>query len=101
MRSNLEYWGGDWKAHPIKVLDIGSYDVNGSLKVLIEDPWELNNLAAKVGFAKIKAELGKQLDSWMKQQGDAGVATELLANERQGQRKQAAKSKRKKSKTTQ
>ncbi|UCD50620.1 MAG: sulfatase, partial [Phycisphaerales bacterium] len=49
-----------------------------------EDPFELNNLAAKGEYAKIKAELRAELLAWMQQQGDEGINTELKALERQG-----------------
>lgn len=43
------------------------------------DPFELNNLAADPSHAAKKAELAARLDAWMKQQGDLGLETELLA----------------------
>ena len=49
-----------------------------------KDPYELNNLAGDPALQGVKAELAKQLDQWMQQQGDEGVATELKAFERQG-----------------
>ena len=48
------------------------------------DPYELKNLAADPAHASIKAQLRKELDRWMKQQGDEGNATEMKALERQG-----------------
>ncbi len=41
------------------------------------DPWELNNLAKHPDHAKTKARLRRELDQWMKQQGDQGMASEL------------------------
>ena len=51
---------------------------------LASDPLEMKNLADEPQFAEVKASLRKQLDAWMQQQGDIGLATELLANTRQG-----------------
>ncbi len=51
---------------------------------LESDQYEMKNLAADAQFATIKAELGKQLDKWIAQQGDKGMETEMLANTRQG-----------------
>ncbi len=53
------------------------------------DPWELNNLADDKSLAEVKAGLRKELDAWMKQQGDQGNATERKANERQGRARKA------------
>lgn len=47
------------------------------------DPHEMNNLAEDPAHAERLAVFRKQLDAWMKQQGDEGVATEWKAEERQ------------------
>ncbi len=47
------------------------------------DPYETRNLAADPEYAPIKARLRKELDGWMAQQGDQGMATELKAKSRQ------------------
>ncbi|HHH76422.1 MAG TPA: sulfatase atsG [Phycisphaerae bacterium] len=46
------------------------------------DPYELDNLAAKPEFADTKAELRRRLEAWMKQQDDQGLETESKAWER-------------------
>ena len=46
------------------------------------DPWNRTNLATDPKFAAQLASLRAQLDGWMKQQGDAGQATEMKALER-------------------
>lgn len=43
------------------------------------DPLETNSLAAGPAYAKTKARLQAELDAWMRQQGDRGMATELAA----------------------
>jgi N-sulfoglucosamine sulfohydrolase len=48
-----------------------------------KDPYQLHNLATDSRFANIKKNLGKQLDAFMTQQGDKGVATEMEALTRQ------------------
>ncbi len=54
---------------------------------LSNDPFEMNNLANDASLSKVKAELGRQLDAWMKQQGDKGMATEMKAKSRQGRKR--------------
>ena len=48
------------------------------------DEFEIKNRAGDPELAEIKAKLAKQLDGWMAQQGDKGMATEMLAPTRQG-----------------
>ncbi len=50
---------------------------------LREDPLETRNLAGDPAYAAIGRRLGSELDAWMKQQGDRGLATELAALARQ------------------
>ena len=64
---------------------------------LKNDPWEQQNIAADPAHRKTLARLRKQLDSWMREQGDLGVQTELDAEKRlkknlkQQEEKQAAR----------
>ncbi len=44
-----------------------------------KDPYEMNNLANDPACKKIKEDLKKQLQAWMKNQGDLGQATEMDA----------------------
>ena len=46
------------------------------------DPWNRNNLASDPKFSPQLIALRAQLETWMKQQGDEGQATELKAFER-------------------
>lgn len=55
---------------------------------LEEDPYELENLADDPAYAKIKNRFKRELELWMQQQSDEGIATELRAIERQGPNKQ-------------
>ncbi|WP_346238836.1 sulfatase [Niabella insulamsoli] len=50
---------------------------------VIKDPWQLHNLAAQPAYKNIKQKLKVQLDAFMKQQGDKGIATEMQAFSRQ------------------
>jgi len=50
---------------------------------LQSDPWELTNIASVSEHKDTILRLRKQLEAWMKQQGDEGAATELGADERQ------------------
>ena len=47
------------------------------------DPYEKNNLAQDPKYFDIKENLKTQLKSWMSQQGDLGVDTEMKAGTRQ------------------
>ncbi len=47
------------------------------------DRYETINLAEDPAYAEIKERLGKELDQWMRRQGDEGLATEMKAHERQ------------------
>ena len=46
------------------------------------DPWEMTNVADLPKNTEIKANLKKELDQWMYQQGDLGHETEMKALER-------------------
>lgn len=50
---------------------------------LSRDPAETNNLADDAKLADVKSRLSAELDAWMRQQGDRGMATELEALEHQ------------------
>ena len=50
---------------------------------LKSDPYEKNNLAQDPKYFDIKENLKTQLKSWMSQQGDLGVDTEMIAVTRQ------------------
>ena len=50
---------------------------------LQRDPNELRNLASEPAMESVMTGLRRELDGWMKQQGDQGVATEMRAKERQ------------------
>ena len=49
---------------------------------MIEDPWELNNLADDPQYAAKKAELRTAMEAWMADVGDLGQETEMKALER-------------------
>lgn len=49
---------------------------------MIEDPWELNNLADDPAYAAKLAELRAAMDAWMAEVGDLGQETEMKALER-------------------
>jgi len=51
---------------------------------IVKDPYEWKNLAEDPEFAKVKAELRKELLAWMKDCGDKGQQTEIEAHEHQG-----------------
>ena len=50
---------------------------------LENDPYEKNNLADQADYLEIKKSLEAQLHSWMDQQGDLGIESEMKAIYRQ------------------
>ncbi len=60
-----------------------SYRPAEELYDLQHDPSESENLASVPAHAAITTRLSAELDAWMKQQGDRGLATELAAPSRQ------------------
>ena len=48
---------------------------------LAADPFELRNLADDPAVASVRKDLQARLDTWMAEQGDAGVVTESRALE--------------------
>ena len=50
---------------------------------VVRDPHCLNNLIDEPRLAVIKAELSRELDAWMRSQGDRGTETEAVAHTRQ------------------
>jgi uncharacterized sulfatase len=61
----------DYQHRPAEEL----YDVSA-------DPWNRTNLIANSKLASVREELRRQLEAWMKSQGDQGQATEMAALER-------------------
>jgi N-sulfoglucosamine sulfohydrolase len=57
---------------------------------LEKDPYELNNLAGDPKYRPLMDSLRKRLLSWMGQQGDKGIETEMQAFERQGRKESTA-----------
>lgn len=49
---------------------------------VVKDPYQLVNLAADPSLKKVKEQLKSELATFMKQQGDKGIATEMDANNR-------------------
>ena len=58
---------------------------------LEEDPWEMDNLADKPEYARIKKRLRAELDRWMAEQNDPGAAMDdpevHAANRKAGSKK--------------
>ncbi|GAB3020139.1 sulfatase [Niabella terrae] len=50
---------------------------------VVQDPWQLHNLAGKTKYQNVEATMKKELEAFMHQQGDSGVATEMQALTRQ------------------
>lgn len=81
----IESWQADARANPALAARVAWLFRRPAEEVydLERDPFETTNLAADPQFAAIKARLRRELDAWMAQQGDQGMATELLAPSRQ------------------
>ncbi len=101
----IESWQADAKSNPALAARVAWLFKRPAEEVydLENDPFETRNLASDPQFAAIKARLSRELDAWMAQQGDQGMATELLAPSRQprnapkeGEATKAAKKDRKK-----
>ncbi|MFT3902184.1 MAG: sulfatase [Niabella sp.] len=55
---------------------------------VVNDPWQLHNLAKDAKYRTIKKSLKGKLEAFMKQQGDKGVETEMQALARQPKHEQ-------------
>ena len=49
---------------------------------VVNDPYNMVNIAGEAKYADVKAELKGKLDAWMESQGDKGLATEMACFER-------------------
>jgi uncharacterized sulfatase len=47
------------------------------------DPWNLKNLAADPAHEQVQQRLARELERWMKSQGDLGQETEMAAKQHQ------------------
>lgn len=59
---------------------------------ITKDPFELDNLADKIEYKQKKAELIRELESWMKQQKDTGIDKDVprTPNKKRAQNPSAA-----------
>ncbi len=82
----LDSWKDDAKNDPdlSKRIDWLYHRPAEELYDIQTDPFETHNLADNPELASIKSKLSTQMDAWMKQQGDKGIPTEMLAKTRQG-----------------
>ena len=83
-----DFWSS-WKAlaesgdaHATAMTAKYSFRPAEELYDVVNDPHCLKNLIEDPSLADLKAELSKELDAWMKNQGDAGRETEEIANTR-------------------
>ena len=91
-------WKADAANNPILAQRVQwlSHRPTEELYDLQTDPLETRNLAKDPAFSKIKSRLASELNRWMKQQGDHGLATEELAKTRQNKKRQETRTPRKK-----
>ena len=77
-------WVEKAKTDPQAAAIIDRFQHRGEIELydLAADPDELNNLAALAEHAKLVADLRSRLATWMRLQGDEGLATEQAGRER-------------------
>ncbi|MEZ6065442.1 MAG: sulfatase [Planctomycetaceae bacterium] len=82
----ISSWREDAKSDPelARRVEWLSHRPGVELYDLETDPLEQHNLADRPELAEVQGRLQRQLDEWMRQQGDRGLETELLAPTRQG-----------------
>ena len=87
-----ESWKEDAKGNPALAARVEwlSRRPGEELYDLESDPFEMKNLAVDSNFGTVKSRLQRELDTWMKQQGDKGLETEMLAPTRQGKSDEAS-----------
>ncbi len=81
----IESWQADAKTDPALAARVEWLFHRPAEEVydLQTDPLETKNLAGTPAVAAVQAKLSRELDAWMAQQGDKGLATELVAESRQ------------------
>ena len=81
----IESWQADAKTDPALAARVEWLFHRPAEEVydLQADPLETKNLAGTPAVAAVQAKLSRELDAWMTQQGDKGLATELVAESRQ------------------
>jgi uncharacterized sulfatase len=77
-RSYWDSWARKAKTDPAAAAVVRRYHTRPAEELydLKADPWEQHNLAADAAHADTLAKLRADLDAWMRQQGDEGLATE-------------------------
>lgn len=76
-----------------RLVQLYSYRPAVELFDVVADPLNMTNLADDPSHKLVIADLRSRLESWMKDQGDDGLATELKAKDHQHQSKRRKKSK--------
>lgn len=61
---------------------------------VVKDPMNMTNLAAQPRYAEVVTELKAKLDTWMREQGDRGLETEMDALKHQGRSRKTKKTKK-------
>lgn len=89
-RDYWDSWAAKAKTDPAAAAIVRRYHTRPAEELydLTTDPWELKNLAADPAHAARLKALRADLDAWMKEQGDEGLATERLFPDPQPKKKQ-------------
>lgn len=83
------YWNS-WKekaktdAKAAKIVEMYQHRPAEEFYDIVADPYELNNIADDPANRKTMDKMKKQLQAWMTQQGDKGLATELAVKRKKG-----------------
>jgi N-sulfoglucosamine sulfohydrolase len=77
-RAYWDSWAAKAKTDPAAAAVVNRYHTRPAEELydLAADPWELKNLAADPKHAERLKDMRADLDAWMKEQGDEGLATE-------------------------
>lgn len=69
-------------AHAKAMVDRYQHRPQFELYDLVNDPFEMTNLADRPGLIDLRSSLLQLIQDWMKEQGDEGIATEMKAKAR-------------------
>ena len=80
---NNKYWGTwIWDAHSnpetLKLVERYINRPTEELYLTLDDPYEMNNLADNPEYEKVKLELKSELEEWLKESGDPGIAQDTF-----------------------
>lgn len=96
VRDNYDYWKS-WKKkaktdkRTARLVKRFIHRPKEELYDLKKDPWEMNNIAEKPQYKKVKEELRGELLAWMESQGDKGTAIDVMPPPKKKRKKRKKK----------